>query len=147
SAVFHERMLDPVEDQLVIVRDHYLQHSLSVDGRSVRVIQPFVRGGGALRPRGSGRGAMRPRALRVLLADPDAATRAEVRRLLVDDGRFVVCIEVDDAAAAVAGALALRPDLCLLEVDMPGGGLAAAWEITSRLPAVDVVVLTTSERD
>ncbi len=82
-----------------------------------------------------------------MLADPDAATRAEVRRLLAADGRFVVCVEVDDAAAAVAAALALRPDLCLLEVDMPGEGLAAAWEITSRLPTVDVVVLTTSERD
>lgn len=81
------------------------------------------------------------------MADPDAETRAEVRRVLATDERFVVCIEVDDAAAAVAAALALRPDLCLLEVDMPGGGLAAAWEITSRLPAVDVVVLTASERD
>jgi DNA-binding NarL/FixJ family response regulator len=89
----------------------------------------------------------RPRALRVLLADPDVATRAEVRRLLAADGRFVVCVEVEDAAAAVAAAIALRPDLCLLEVDMPGEGLAAAWEITSRLPAVDVVVLTSSERD
>lgn len=89
----------------------------------------------------------RARALRVLLADPDAATRAEVRRLFAADGRFVVCVEVDDAAAAVAAALALQPDLCLLEVDMPGGGIAAAWEITSRLREADVVLLTTSERD
>ena len=87
------------------------------------------------------------RVLRVLLADPDAGTRAEIRRLLASDGRFVVCVEVDDAAAAVAAALALRPDICLLEVDMPGDGLAAAWELTSRFPGVDVVVLTASECD
>ena len=86
-------------------------------------------------------------ALRVLLVDPDDEVRAVVGCLLEQDGRFVVCGEARDAAAAVAVALAEQPDVCLLELDMPGAGLAAAWEITSRLPLADVVILTTSERE
>jgi DNA-binding NarL/FixJ family response regulator len=83
--------------------------------------------------------------LRVLLVDPDDAVRSAVRALLEEDGRFVVCGEATDAVGAVSVALAEQPDVCVLEVDMPGTGLAAAWELTSRLPLCDVVILTTSE--
>lgn len=86
-------------------------------------------------------------ALRVLVADSDARVREQVRLLLDRDGRFSVCDEAADAAAAVSRALAMRPDVCVLEVDLPGDGLAAAWEISSRLPNADVVVLTASERE
>ena len=44
-------------------------------------------------------------------------------------------------------AVATRPDLCLLDIRMPGNGLAAAWEITSRLPSARVVMLTVSRND
>jgi DNA-binding NarL/FixJ family response regulator len=87
------------------------------------------------------------RALRVMLADPDDAVRAVVRSLLERDGRFIVSGEAADAAAAVSVAVAEQPDVCVLEIEMPGSGLAAAWEIASRLPLSDVVILTTSERD
>jgi DNA-binding NarL/FixJ family response regulator len=83
--------------------------------------------------------------LRVMLADPDDAVRNAVRALLEEDGRFVVCGEAVDAVGAVSVALAEQPDVCVLEIDMPGTGLAAAWEITSRLPLSDVVILATSE--
>jgi DNA-binding NarL/FixJ family response regulator len=88
-----------------------------------------------------------PEAVRVLLVDPDEEVRGDVRRLLEEDGRFVVCGEARDAAAAISLAVTERPDVCLLELDIPGDGLAAAWEITSRLPPADVVILTTSERE
>jgi DNA-binding NarL/FixJ family response regulator len=83
--------------------------------------------------------------LRVMLVDPDDAIRGAVRALLEADGRFLVCGEAVDAAGAVSVALAEQPDICVLEIEMPGTGLAAAWEITSRLPLSDVVILTTSE--
>ncbi len=44
-------------------------------------------------------------------------------------------------------ALREQPDLALLDVNMPGSGLAAAWEITARLPATRVVMLTISRDD
>jgi len=40
-----------------------------------------------------------------------------------------------------------HPDLCLLDIAMPGGGVAAAWEITARLPRTKVVMLTVSTQD
>jgi len=87
------------------------------------------------------------RPLRVLVADDHAPTRHDVRRALAADDRFDVCSEVADAAAAVQAAVHKRPDICLLDIRMPGGGLAAAWEIAARLPLVKIVMLTISDDD
>lgn len=84
--------------------------------------------------------------LRVLIADDHAPTRDDVRRAL-DQGGLTVCAEAADAAHAVQQALETKPDICLLDVRMPGGGVAAAWEITARLPTTKVVMLTVSEAD
>ncbi len=83
----------------------------------------------------------------MLVADAHAPTRADVRRALVTDGGFVVCAEAANAAEAVQGAVREQPDLCLLDVRMPGSGLAAAWEIGARLPKARVVMLATSDDD
>ena len=84
--------------------------------------------------------------LRVLIADDHAPTREDVRRALTDGG-LVVCAEAADAARAVQQALETRPDIALLDVRMPGGGVAAAWEIAARLPTTKVVMLTVSDED
>jgi DNA-binding NarL/FixJ family response regulator len=84
--------------------------------------------------------------LRVLIADDHAPTRDDVRRALTNGG-LVVCAEASDAARAVQQALETRPDVCLLDVRMPGGGVAAAWEIAARLPTTKVVMLTVSDAD
>lgn len=84
--------------------------------------------------------------LRVLIADDHAPTRDDVRRAL-DEGGLTVCAEAADAAHAVQLALETRPDICLLDVRMPGGGVAAAWEIAARLPTTKVVMFTVSEAD
>lgn len=85
--------------------------------------------------------------LRVLIADDHVPTREDVRRALEDDERFSVCAAVADAAEAVLAAIRERPDVCLLDIRMPGSGLAAAWEITARLPRAKIVMLTVSEED
>lgn len=85
--------------------------------------------------------------IRVLIADDHAPTRADVRRALEDDPRFEVCAEAADAPEAIELALTERPDLCVVDLRMPGSGLGALWEITARLPETRVVVLTVSERD
>ena len=84
---------------------------------------------------------------RVLLADDHAPTRADIRDALEADDRFSVVAEAADAAGAVSRALRLRPDVCVLDLNMPGSGVAAAWEISSRLPATKVVMLTVSDED
>ncbi|HEV3408070.1 MAG TPA: response regulator transcription factor [Gaiellaceae bacterium] len=82
----------------------------------------------------------------VLVADDHPPTRAGIRASLENDG-FVVCAEVADGAAAVAAAIRERPDLCLLDIHMPGNGISAAKEITARVPETAVVVLTVSRDD
>ena len=87
------------------------------------------------------------RPLRVLVADDHAPTRDDVRRALDADGRFNICSEVADAAEAVQAAVSKQPDICLLDIRMPGSGLAAAWEIAARLPRAKIVMLTVSAED
>lgn len=43
--------------------------------------------------------------------------------------------------------MAHRPDVALLDIRMPGNGIAAAAEISSQLPATAVVMLTVSQND
>jgi DNA-binding NarL/FixJ family response regulator len=83
------------------------------------------------------------RAPTVVLADDHAATRIGIRMSL-EDGGFTVVAEADAAAAAVDAALREQPDLCLLDVYMPGGGIMAAAEIHARLPGTRIVMLTVS---
>ena len=86
------------------------------------------------------------RELRVLLADDHAPTREDLRWALTQGG-LSVCAEASDAAHAVQLALETTPDICLLDVRMPGGGVAAAWEIAARLPTTKIVMLSVSDED
>ena len=84
---------------------------------------------------------------RVLIADDHAPTREEIAFALTQGGDFEVCCEAADAAAAVRAAVRDLPDIALLDVHMPGGGIRAASEIATRLPRTHVVMLTISEAD
>jgi DNA-binding NarL/FixJ family response regulator len=77
---------------------------------------------------------------RVLLAEHDELTRTGLRVTLSRAG-FEVVEEVSDAAAAVSAAARRAPDLALLATKLPGGGIAAARDISGRHPGVRVVML------
>lgn len=78
----------------------------------------------------------------MLIADDHAPTREDVRMALLESERFSICAEVACAQDAVEQALRERPDICLLDVEMPGGGINAARQITARLPGTAVVMFT-----
>jgi DNA-binding NarL/FixJ family response regulator len=61
---------------------------------------------------------------RVLIAD-HRLVRVSVRRAVEDDDALQVCAETSDAPSTIAVALRMRPDLCLIGWDIPGGGLTA----------------------
>jgi two-component system NarL family response regulator len=84
--------------------------------------------------------------IRILLADDHPSTRAGLRVILESEG-FEVCAEVGDAGAAVQAAMDTHPDICVLDVHMPGHGIAAAEKITTKLPETQVVMLTVSRDD
>lgn len=85
--------------------------------------------------------------LRVVVADDHVPTRAGVRAALEAAG-FDVCAEVGSGPAAVEAALAHDPDVCVLDVRMPGGGIEAAAQIKRERPGVEIVMLTaTADND
>jgi DNA-binding NarL/FixJ family response regulator len=78
---------------------------------------------------------------RVLVAEADQPTRTGLRLVLTDAG-FHVAGEAADAGAAVDIAVAERPDVALVASQLPGGGMAAARRIASRVARARLVVLT-----
>jgi DNA-binding NarL/FixJ family response regulator len=82
--------------------------------------------------------------MRILLADDHPLFRDGVASLLSAWGHEVVG-QAGTAEEAVRAAKRLRPDLVLMDVRMPGSGIAATAAIKSDLPAVAVVMLTVSE--
>jgi DNA-binding NarL/FixJ family response regulator len=91
--------------------------------------------------------ALKP--LRVLVADDEELLRAGVRMLLRHAKDIEVVAEAGDGAEAVELACALKVDVVLMDIRMPGtDGLTAVELLAERAPEVKVVMLTTfGERD
>ncbi|MGO1334589.1 MAG: response regulator, partial [Cellulosimicrobium funkei] len=90
---------------------------------------------------------MTRRPVRVLLADDHAAIRAGLRLLLDAAPDVEVVGEAADGTAAVTNARALRPDVVLMDLRMPGvDGIEATRVITGERLA-EVLVLSTFDLD
>ena len=85
-----------------------------------------------------------PDAVRVLLADDHDITRQGVRSMLEASGEIVIIGEATNGAQAVAQARTLRPDVVLMDIQMPlMDGLEATRILHIELPDLPVVILTT----
>jgi DNA-binding NarL/FixJ family response regulator len=80
----------------------------------------------------------------IVLAEDEPVTRTALRRLLEGAG-FEVTAEAGDADSAIESSLRERPQICLVDLFMPGGGIRVVREVSRRLPEASVVVLTASE--
>jgi len=81
--------------------------------------------------------------MKILVADDHGIVRAGIRLLLERQVGLEVVAEAADGVQAVEQALAVRPDLCILDVGMPRmTGLQAAREIRSHLPDAQVLMLS-----
>jgi DNA-binding NarL/FixJ family response regulator len=86
------------------------------------------------------------RSVRVVVADGDAASRGVVVSALEATG-CVVCGEAGTADDAVAVAVEHRPDVVLLDIDLPGHGITAARELARRLPSTALVMFAETADD
>ncbi|HET6711406.1 response regulator transcription factor [Amycolatopsis sp.] len=85
--------------------------------------------------------------IRLLLADDQALVREALCALLALEDDFEVVAAVGRGDEVVAAARAHRPDVALLDIEMPGlDGLAAAAVLAEQVPDCRVVILTTFGR-
>jgi two-component system response regulator DesR len=85
--------------------------------------------------------------IRLLLADDQELIRTALAALLDLEDDFDVVASVGRGDQVVDAARAHRPDVALLDIEMPGlDGLAAAALLATHLPACKVVILTTFGR-
>lgn len=85
--------------------------------------------------------------IRVLLAEDQAMVRGALAALLSREKDIEIIAEVGRGDMVVEAARVARPDVALLDIEMPGGdGLAAAQALRATLPSCRVVILTTFGR-
>ena len=84
----------------------------------------------------------------VLLVDDQSLLRMGFRMVLEGEDDIEVVGEAGDGATAITMVEALRPDVVLMDVRMPGmNGIAATAEIRARFPETRVLILTTFDLD
>jgi len=85
-------------------------------------------------------------AVRILIADDDAAIRRLLRRLIENHPDWIVCGDALDGKDAVGQATQLSPDVIVLDLAMPRmNGLQAARQISRTLPEVPILLLTVQQ--
>jgi DNA-binding NarL/FixJ family response regulator len=77
----------------------------------------------------------------VLIAESDSATQTGIR-LALEQAGIEVCDEVEGSAELIEAVDRCGPDVCLINVNLVGGGMSAAAEICVREVAPAVILLT-----
>lgn len=88
-----------------------------------------------------------PNSVRVAVVDDHPLLREGVVRSLQRAGKFKVIAVGGTANDALRIASEHAPDLMLIDISMPGGGIEATLALAAQYPAIKVVVLTVSERE
>jgi YesN/AraC family two-component response regulator len=79
---------------------------------------------------------------RILIADDNSVARTTIRALL-DWHSFQICGEAKDGKEAIEKVMELRPDIIILDINMPEmNGVKAAYEIRRVSPQTKIIFLT-----
>jgi DNA-binding NarL/FixJ family response regulator len=84
-----------------------------------------------------------PRTVRIVIADDEGLVRVGLKSILTQEPTFEVVGEASTGTEALRLCRVLKPNVVLMDVQMPEmDGLAATREIKKELPATSVLVLT-----
>lgn len=83
----------------------------------------------------------------IIVVDDHPLFREGVVSSLMESGYFEVVAQAGSQEDAIREAEKHLPDMMLLDVSMPGGGIETAHEITKRVPIVKLIMLTVSEQE
>jgi two-component system response regulator DesR len=85
--------------------------------------------------------------IRVLIAEDQGMVRGALKALLAMEGDIEIVAETDRADEVLALASLTKPDVALLDIEMPGGdGITAAGQLRKNLPSCRTLILTTFGR-
>lgn len=85
--------------------------------------------------------------IRILLAEDQALVRGALATLLDFEDDFAVVATAGDGAEAVKLAMALQPDVALIDIEMPKlSGLEVVEQLRTRVPTCKCIVVTTFAR-
>jgi RNA polymerase sigma factor (sigma-70 family) len=85
--------------------------------------------------------------IHVVIADDHTLFREGLAGIISGNKDFEVVGQAGTMQEAVQLARDLLPDIILLDIDMPGGGLEAARIVAEECPVTSIVILTSSEED
>src|SRR5215468_81352 len=91
--------------------------------------------------------ATAPQAIRIAVIDDHPLFRESVVETLASAGSFEIVGEGANAGDALRLAQDLVPDIVLLDLRLPGGGVQAATSIVSVCPTVRIIMLTASDSE
>src|ERR1041385_9230039 len=80
--------------------------------------------------------------VRLVIVDDHVLVRQGIRAFLETHSDLAIVGEAEDASTASALCEQQRPDVALVDLVMPGGGIAATRDIRAVSPATQVILLT-----
>jgi len=83
----------------------------------------------------------------IIVVDDHPLFREGVVTTLMESGHFSVVAQAGNSEDAIMLAEKHLPDLMLIDVSMPGGGIETAHQISIKMPVVKLVMLTVSEQE
>ena len=83
----------------------------------------------------------------IIVVDDHPLFREGVVTTLMESGNFSVVAQAGNSEDAIMLAEKHLPDLMLIDVSMPGGGIETAHQISIKMPVVKLVMLTVSEQE
>jgi NarL family two-component system response regulator LiaR len=83
--------------------------------------------------------------IRIVIADDHVLVRQGIRAFLETHGDLEIVDEAEDAAGAARACAEHRPNVALVDLVMPGGGIEATRMIRETSPETQVVLLTSFE--
>ena len=83
--------------------------------------------------------------IRLVIADDHVLVRQGIRAFLETHTDLAIVGEAEDAASATAICAAHKPQVALIDLVMPGGGIVATRDIRAASPGTQVILLTSFE--
>lgn len=85
--------------------------------------------------------------IKIIIVDDHAIFREGLKSILARDAELSVVGEADNGDKALAQVLKLQPDVVLMDINMPYGGLQALVDILQKVPEMKILMLSISEKE